>query len=34
MENKVITVEDGPTFCEKSWKQTAMRHPYNTRQTS
>ena len=27
---KVITVEDGPTFCEKRWKQTAMNDPDNT----
>lgn len=27
---KVINVEDGPTFCEKIWKQTAMNDPDNT----
>ena len=26
----VINVEDGPTFCEKIWKQTAMNDPDNT----
>ena len=31
---KVITVEDGPAFCEKKWKQTAVSDPDNTRQTS
>ena len=27
---KVITVEDGPKFCEKNWKQIAMSDPDNT----
>ena len=31
---KVITVEDGPGFCEKKWKQAAVSDPDNTRQTS
>ena len=31
---KVITVEDGPKFCEKKWKQTTMSDLDNTRQTS
>ena len=30
----MITVEDGPAFCEKKWKQTAVSDPDNTRQTS
>ena len=25
---KVITVEDGPEFFEKKWKQTTMSNPY------
>ena len=31
---KVITVEDGPAFCKKKWKQTAASDPDNTKQTS